>query len=702
MSKPRNPLDTYRSYSYHHILLVCDGTETAESLANNEEQLSQYFRNATEDAAIDRFQTLDAPNGGQYVVLINGVSDALFSIKSAKWQSIVMPTQSSKTGISHQTTMAVDGELVIQEALGVNFLNEVTRSIRRLGTDVNGVAFMLKTIFVGITDEGREDYISNVKPLLFFLTDINAIFDATGAQYTITFVGMTNGAGHLKQFTSLVDKFKFRLQSDDTLLTAMQRLEERINERYEKQKQELSRTFERCNIDVKIEDQFFDVKYEIELDEFYHDFQAGTATLPSNQETNRNDSVISLETDSMNITSLLDRVMRSSQDVIDQKEKSANGKQTFHKITTALQTRSPNVNQDAPSFVVKYYIRPFESAIITEEQASDPTFRPVTDAEVEEKGTGIEFDYIFTGKNIDVLDFDLKLQFGMTFFQTLLAQPSLPLNPTNTLTYQVPEQKARGTGQFKGPGEQIEGEVTKRPLFLGMQPSTSLLRNARNPGAQMSYASLLARHAALENIEASLKIRGNPQLLGDTTQLPNELEVALNDNLIQPTIPGNEEVRLEPDEEPNPINNRYHQFPTYIKVNVFMPNINSINSDASIYNNDYAQNFWYKGWYFLHSVTHEFDNGNFTQELKMFSLPTDIATDTTLPCTSDENNSTSITQQEISRDARRAGRNRENLTANAFPTGPTGRNNTNRANDPQNNAIERTVQETNARRGRNE
>jgi hypothetical protein len=65
-----------------------------------------------------------------------------------------------------------------------------------------------------------------------------------------------------------------------------------------------------------------------------------------------------------------------------------------------------------------------------------------------------------------------------------------------------------------------------------------------------------------------------------------------------------------------------HRIPGYVKVNVYMPNdFQNLYQNDNSFSNDYATKFWYPGWYFLHSITHTFSDGEFRQEMQMFSIP---------------------------------------------------------------------------------
>ena len=92
MSTPSNPLASFRSYSYYHVLVMCDSTETADNLSfvTNEEQW-RHPTSSTVDAITWKQYHKYSPKSlhltnqsssvqGNYVVLIDGATDADVSI----------------------------------------------------------------------------------------------------------------------------------------------------------------------------------------------------------------------------------------------------------------------------------------------------------------------------------------------------------------------------------------------------------------------------------------------------------------------------------------------------------------------------------------------------------------------------------------------------------------------------------------------
>ena len=600
MSRPTSLLAYFRSYSYHHILIACDGTETAELLSERSE-ISRFDHGRFQD----RFKAQFVPETlGKYVVLINGMSDTQFTITSAKWASVLVP-QNQAGGEQQFTTMAVDGELQIEEPKGVRFLNVLNESLKELGTDPNGVVFMLKTIFMGHRHDGRTEMITTIRPLLFFAYDVTALFEVTGAEYTFSFVGAVNGASKLPHVSSVSDGFQITVPKGGMTLgefiegSGDKSLPAKINAYYEREWNALKDQFDESNSPISFENEFHKVNYSFQLDEQYKGYQVGTNEIDRKLDTGDDDVIFTQQGSIMSVESILQDIMKSSKDVVlegsgKSERPELKGKKFMFKITSTIDTGPDKFN-------VIYQIQRFEATTV--KRSEFLSFEP-------DAGQGIEFDYIFTGQNVDVKSFDIKMQMGMAFFQTLASRNSVP-TATDNQDHNAKVKSARGAGNKQGSGDQqnsSNGDTRRKPLFLGQTVRSSTNRNKRLPASTMGYNALLSRHAAFENIEARMVIHGNPQLLNESTFLPSSVAPDADPAPVIVTEQALDARNIIP---------LMHRVPGYIKVNVKMPGLDPQEG----FEGDFAQNFWYTGWYFLYAINNVFSDGEFTQELEMFSLP---------------------------------------------------------------------------------
>lgn len=612
MSRPMNPLAVFRSYAYHHILVACDGTETAEALARHGEiTLFDHER------AQRRYTPQTVPDGeGKYIVVINGMSDAAFYIQSASWSAVMVPRE-APNGEQQFHTMISDGELVIKEPKGIRFYNLLNQIQKDLKTDANGICFLLKTVFVGHRDDGGTEIITNIRPHMFLMYDTSAIFDATGSEYTVSFVSITNGAARLPQMSSIVEGVTVKIEPGMSLLNAIGGYDESgkyqegnlgsaINNHYDREWSKLKRSFECTNQGLQFEDQFRRVRYRFEVDPAYNSLTCGDNGPPSSEDTGDKDTIASYQGASASIENLIADIMRTSKEVVKQDNAdAASGEKFMFKITSSVES-NPN------KFEVVYQVQRYKASVVKKSEWL--TFSPGSDL-------GIEFDYIFTGQNVDVKSFDLKFQMGIVFFQVLNSYNNVPANTSSITRHTSPQRQTFNKGLLQGNSDQES--TLKKPLFLGSCAKSVEFRNKRLAAGTQSYHSLMQRHAAVESLNARLVIHGNPQLLNESTLLPKSI-VPFNPEPV-PVVLTQQSERLPEGDRPRAIMPTLYNTPGYVKVNIKMPTLwqeDTGHADFA-FPQDFAQDFWYTGWYFVTEIKNVFSEGEFSQELELVALIAD-------------------------------------------------------------------------------
>lgn len=604
MSNPQNILGKFRSYAYHHILMVCNNTEAAEELTKTSEITT--FQHVLDENKRYAARQIGNKKENQYVTLIDGTTDARFYITSASWENIIAMGNVIDDGMPQSTSMALEGELEIMEPLGANFLNVITKICDTLGTEPVGLVFVLKTIFVGHNDDGSTEMLSNIKPLLFINYDITAIFDSSGAKYKMLLVGVVNGLGRLPHVQQIFTGINFNVKSGETLDQTFNNIANKVNESYKVYLDQAQASYAKKLYDdaagkgevlealdaVTQAEKFFGsnyrkVKYKIIMDDYYKGnakYKAGDNE-PVRLKAKREKG--SFKYKSISVDGLINSVMASSTAVINDGEKADENKKYMYKIISGLKS-------SGNEFVVEYHIKRYEMLELPYDAAFEgKEFTPIP-------GQSIEFNYIFTGKNVDIKEFDIKMEMGMAFWQQTSTTDTSP--NAHTATSGTTTNIARGTGAKK-----IAGTGNKprplTPLFLGTKIKSPLARNTRNPIKSAEFQARLNRWAAFETIEAKMTIYGNPQLLDEMSLLPSDLsKKALTEEQIK---------KLEGKGNINP---RWFSVPSLTKVNIKMP------VDTNDVNTEY-RDFWYTGYYVLFAVKHIFSNGEFLQELDMMSLP---------------------------------------------------------------------------------
>lgn len=592
MSNPSNVLSSYRSYAYHHILVICDSTQTAEELAISNE-IVQFEHPKKGDKYNIKSVSLGG-TGGKYVVLINGMTDTTFVINSAKWETVISPNSTTADGMSLSTMIQLDGEMEIIEPIGANFLNILSQVSDALNSDPMGLVFMLKTVFMGYKDDNTNtpDMITTVRPLLFSPIDISAVFDHTGSKYLIAFVGINNGTAKLAPVANIGGGQSIYIKKDQTLKEVFENLTKTINTSYYGFLLMTQKRFNDAGIDFDLSKNFRLVTYKIDVDPGFENFRAGTNEHVRISETT-GDPIVHFS-DGLGVEEIITKIMMSSAEVV------AGKPDVIFKV-------SSSIDSTPTEYTVTYHIHRYELKTMTVNNATNKV-EP-------DDGQYIEFDYIFTGKNIDIIDFDIRMELGMAFFQTLVTAESIPTQQ-NALTGQN-QDIASGSGGGLIKASSTNKPRTNSPLFLGSSVADRIIRNVKKPVDTLGFQAMLNRHAAIENIQAKMTIYGNPQLMNEMLILPSELSTS---------------GQIETPKKDQTINPRWVSSPTLIKVNIRTPN--DVDNPSSGYSP-----FWYEGFYSLYAVNSVFENGEFTQILDMFSLPvvddtskrTDEQTDVTTP-----------------------------------------------------------------------
>ena len=581
MSKPQNMLGKFDTYAYHHILMVCDSTQTAEALATTIE-----ITKLQHPSQGGRYSAREVKDG-KYITLIDGLTDARFFITNARWSTIIASdSHVGKGNIPQSTTMATDGELEIVEPLGASFLNRLTDICDELETDPVGLIFLLKTIFVGRNTNGSTEMITTIRPMMFVAYDITALFDSSGAKYKMSFVGLTNGAGKLPQPNKIFEGLSFEMKS--SLIDTFKALENSVNTKYDEFKKkasaEFAKTLEGDNTagtarEFLIEN-YRDVKYKIIANDYSDESKYKAGDLENVRIADKRDGATLNYGPSVGIEEILNRIMQSSSGVI------ADGKtpkdKFIYKIISTLKSTPTE-------YVLEYHVNRYSQAISPyDQQRVDGQIIPLP-------GQSIEFNYIFTGKNVDIKNFDIKMEMGMAFFQIAATTNNVPTQKEAVSGNTTKLVQTTGSDQNASTGTKLRGRT---PLFLGTTISQTPMRNTKKPIDSASFQALLERHAALENVSASMTIYGNPQLLDEMAILPSEVE----------------SQQTEEPKKDATVNPQWMSTPTLIKVNIKMP------VDANDVNTEY-EDFWYSGYYTLLEVENIFEDGVFTQELGMYSIP---------------------------------------------------------------------------------
>lgn len=637
MSTPANRLASFRSYSYYHVLTVSDCTDTAEELARSTDMgVWEHANRSTaysDFGQLGRFAVKELSSGGKYAVLINGSTDASCTIETAKW---ITSTGADAVPGDRGISLATEGSLIITEPKGVSFLDNMIKCAIALGVDSANAIYSLKTFFIGFGDEGGETVglegdtfhmISDIPPINFIVSDVTGSFTEAGGIYNVEWVCIANGVTRLPQYSKAVNAMQ--VTAGSTLAATFKNLEDKLNSDYDRYFHCVKTQLESTEgATPEYVESLRKVKYIIETGAAYRD-PAYTVTDQPVQFKNGAgcaDAASFTFPPHTSIETALNTIMTMSVQVKKDMAvgDSATGAKFEYKIQTALIS-----SRDADgkiSFTVKYKIDRFRTPnSITYEPGfgvfhkDEAELQANTESYEQLMRNVIEFDYIYTGKNVDILEFDIKVNSGLAYLQiaTLANTFKGQLEPASArLTQPSNADNNRYKVRFASTEEELSKPMSI-PVFFGSQIRSPGMTNQAAGGDTIQSAFTMTKHSSLEVQDSSMKIMGNTQLLWSTN----------NASLIENAVGTEDGVEVMGDSRQ--LYEDWTKVPTYAKVNVKMPRNNddfALASGQSIDSDDgdsqeYTKNFWFDGYYYVFGIEHEFTNGLFTQTLEMIGVP---------------------------------------------------------------------------------
>ncbi len=594
MSEPINPLANYRSYSYYHVLTICDSITTAEALAS-ETDLSVWEHidpnNPANRFTSGKFAPKMVGDSGLYCVLIHGATDADYVITDVKYSTL---TAANIYAGDRSNSIALEGSIGISEPKGIMFLDTIVRCCNDMGIDAATAAWALKTFFVGYDIDDKVTIISDIAPLLFAAIDVTGTFSEAGGLYEIQLVGLSHGLSNLPQYSKLPQALNYVTHL--TLRDSMKSLEEEINN-------QATRYLECAKAQIKsispaTSEALTEVIYRIVLhppydsDEYKTDYQ-----IPQAKTTPGCDHKASATAASgQSIHEAINYLMGLSTKVREEAANEKNGERYFHKIITGP-------IEENGKLVHVYNVRRYRDPMTI--SISDLA----TDKNIDNKlgDNLIKFNYLYTGKNVDILEYDMKLSLGLAYLmmstshnsynsQTQVGDISLTVS-ANDIT--------QGIGHRHG-----DGKVVKQiPVGFGTQIKKSNIgNNTPNISQSTSSSYNLKKASSFEVIDMSMLIVGNTLLLSSVNR--NSTPSIVNSADDAPSGEG-----VFPD---------WGKVPSVATVTIKMPRNND---DSSLFLGDfkqdttYAVDFWFDGYYYVIGIEHLFVDGQFTQRLEMLGIP---------------------------------------------------------------------------------
>lgn len=595
-----NPLSRYRTYSYHHIVIACDTTEVAEVLAQSTE-LDGYMRPPDQ-----RFNTSEEPYAkykpietsvGNYCILINSFTDAELVIQSVNWKT-QLDLNTVYSGDKHIAGTS-EGTMNIQEPRGIKFLNIITQIADFLQINNTETTFLLKTVFTGYPHNNEAPVvISNIRPVFFMMMDVDAEFTNSGGTYNVKIHGAVNNLARHPNLVSVLERVKLNFRKTSTLKDALQNnLQQNLNKLYDDfYDSTLNRLKERnedfvgkkVKYEIKVAEPYDDPSYM--LDTFHETTKDTGATNESGILDLTNSGIV--EQAIINITKRCSQVQK---DAAGGAEASTSGqpelKYTPYVSTAVVITET----EYRVVYVLTRVLMPRNGleAIVAEREnnkLSDQT-------ELIKKNLMI-LNYIYTGRNVDVLDLDMKMNVGMVNHLRLISSNHLLENKDATQGNSIPAITADDKLQPEVKTDSNTGEIRSKSMVAmpTLQTTKNTIKNTTNQKELLVMQHAFENSALIDNLMNNVTITGNPGLLNSINRTPSEV--------------CNPELQEAADDELFPY---WERIPALLKFNIRMP--------ADSTDEEYTLPFWFDSIYFITHVENKFDSGVFTQTLTIKNVP---------------------------------------------------------------------------------
>lgn len=599
-----NPLNEFNSYSYHHFIVVAATSAHAATISDDPEAFFQFVRGGGETPGL--------------AVLVNPMSSNKLIVQDISWTNIMNADSGSRMQ-SDSINALTEGKMTLLEPLGVRFFNKLYEIYGKLGASGGGMSavWVIKTIFVGYRnapEDGNPEYISNLKPMVVFPTEFLSEFSEAGGRYDIKFVDANSGAGVARVSNGTAITKTVNLGGENgttetvTVQAAMQNLQDFIEKDYKNSYQKIVEARAKSPNPTMREAIPTQMQYRIRLHRMLQD-SSFVLEVPRQLSVGGNGKVPWLAPkQGERLDQIIERVLQMSPQVMNLATKGdAAGVKWLPLINSTTETLDPAQNDGIASritfFVTMREIRTvFNPTANAETTAEVKTPQGTTTAVVENADTAnvsadatqlkadamdassyLEYDYTYTGKNVDVLTYDMRMNFATGFFQELIT-PSGVVN-----TGQIPA----ANNPTSGGNPSSFGKAGSVPVPNPAVANSAGSLHSTSPQAVSTYQDICKKWVQTETVSVNMKIRGNPLLTDGLTLTPNDLENSLTGT-----------------NSPSGLASNWMTGPIIVKVNVRMPV-----EDSNVY-----EPFWYDGFYRIISVKTSFSAGDYTQELHLLGI----------------------------------------------------------------------------------
>lgn len=674
-----NPLDNYRSYSYHFILSVSNSTNAFRELTQTKNGRPKALA-AVEDISLG--DKLDLEEGEAYL-LADTRRFSQFMVTGLEMEHVY------GTGdVVNPSVPIAAASMTLVDTTGLTFFNFLSDTLRnKLKTTRASAFFLLSIVFVGHKDDGTTEFISTCN-IPYILLGMEFEFTSSGSIYNIQFMeieGSTQRGSQLELLNSLGNVNSVSTQNGQRTIGQMiANLERALNI------QSLAFYASYKNAATSSETGGKLLQYMITIPPDWENFKVTTGdvserleqmflakTQAEKDEEKTKDAVtiddrydeddVYFTLSFSNATTITDAIMQildSSLDfkklASDEKIKGGEGK-AFRTIT--------NITSDATSYVVHFDVYPY-----TIPKPSDGSLK-VNQKESNAESTitnMIQYDYVFTGRNSHILDLRIKYMPESAFaLDTAMDIGASRFNTNATVKTTEKEFKKIAIGVI---GEKTPDNMpllkeqdvviptfrtkTQRDNAIGLEAADlSKEEQVAIYTADQEKSRNLAFMHFLSSLDLDVSIRGNPNILAKYADRGERGGIAPHGSVASNTFLTAVKPKTQEEAKSTYINELAPKLASYksryaseyygarlanaggggddaligkpdvatnglfVKLNIMAPNVDWTGQRVEG-QSMFTNRFFYDGAYMVMFIKHTLVNGEFTQTMKL--IPFDL------------------------------------------------------------------------------
>lgn len=628
-NRQQNILDSYATFSYHHMIVASNNTESLRRIQSKEISFESLVTKKHGDK-------IESSGDAPVFMVVNSTIDSKYFITSLTYDSLFINTSDPKKTCTAETNM----HMSIKEAGGATFINFLrTIADEKLQCSFDGICMQLFTFFVGHTGDGKVETIP-MDPIGIMFSNIEGSFDHTGGNYTITMIMTDNGGPMQKPSTFYANRnLNLVIEEKDLLLShSIKNLEKKLNEVLKKEWQlarESSKSENGRLVQYKFtwpsewdekaykvtstsKDNYIEKLFEKEKSAIKVDPNSKTQSNPNAEKkpTITEDATktylnFSVKISIPQILAELFKHCKQIHDAIDANKAGANPPKLYQVVSS----NTSDLNQLTIHIdILDYYLPKLEDKKSATAEAKGQT---VPDGI---ENIGLEFDYIFTGRNTDILELEMKTNYGNQLMQNAKRGIQEATDSYSQTKKTVPNAAADETKSVDKKSSAPVIPIRKYdPIYMSTLPHDAehgyIYAAPDQAKAREQFLKTLAYSFTWSGQQAHIKIRGNPIFMKQMIReiMPHDdkaYEKKIKEYQEKAKAKANKKAgEFDTEKTTSYMGDVSLCMPLFVKINVLTPTDNGSGYEP----------FWYNGWWMIRSISNKFVDGEFTQEL--FLLP---------------------------------------------------------------------------------